>query len=95
MDEAAACRGVCGAGEEICSMLSLQNWQVWRKNLQFRQGEKNTFSRNDGESGEFNCQRDYNCFGSTCSWLGAGGHFVFSLFLFLLKIAGFRNKTKL
>lgn len=56
---------------------------------------KTRFLTTMGESGEFNCQRDYNCFGSTCSWLGTDGHFVFSSFLFLLKIAGFRNKTKL
>lgn len=65
------------------------------KNSRFRWGEETRFLCNDLKSRAFHRQRDHNCFGSTSSWLCVGWRFVFSGFLFLLKIVGFRKKTKL
>lgn len=81
-----------GQRKEIDSVLSQQNWQERAVQM----GREKHISRSNQKSGGFNCQRDYNCFGSTCSWLCTGWHFMFSQFLFFLqKIAAFRNKTKL
>lgn len=73
--------GCSQEGAGIHYVLSQQTWQAWRKNAVQMEG-RNTFPCNHLRSGEFNCQRDCDCLGSTCSGLCIGWPFVFSSFLF-------------